>query len=172
MKRYTPRPHAVDRALLRFGISSEQAESWFNQLMSTAKLIGADGKREVYDHKGKRIIIEGNEVITVMASADLPFGDKISKLVERELKKANRELRKIEKELSIKIAELTIEQATITLNFLKSKAPSARKKNKAALDEVNAKIDVIKLELNREKDKFDALLLNSKGYLMPKVDDI
>jgi hypothetical protein len=165
MKKYKVKPHAVDRALLRFGISSENAENWFNQLMMNAKLVGSDGTTETWDHKGKRIIVSGDEIITIIKSEDLPFGGKIAKLVERELKKAKQSLAKRERELSIFIAEYTIEQAQQTLSQLKAKSPSARNKIQTKLDEVNAKLKLLRTELERERDDFKHLEINSRGYL-------
>jgi hypothetical protein len=165
MKKYTARPHAVDRALLRFGISTENAENWFNQLMQTARLIGKDGKREVYDHKGKRIIIEGSEVVTVINVADLPFASKIASIVEKELKKAQRALAKREKELSIKIAEVAVEQATLKLSYLKAKTVSAKKKIEAKLTPVDEQVRLLRLELERERDAYKSLEIQSHGYM-------
>jgi hypothetical protein len=165
MIKYTARPHAVDRALLRFGISTENAENWFNQLMRTAKLIGKDGKREVYDHKGKRIIIEGSEVVTVMNVADLPFASKIASIVEKELKKAERALAKTEKDLSIKIAEVVVEQATLRLCYLKAKTVSAKKKIEAKLTPIDEQVRLLRLELERERDAYKSLEIQSQGYM-------
>jgi hypothetical protein len=165
MKKYKAKPHAVDRALLRFGISSEHAENWFNQLMNNAKLVGSDGTTETWDHKGKRIIVKGDEIITIIKSEDLPFGGKIAKLVERELKKAKQSLAKRERELSILIAEYTIEQAQQTLSQLKAKSPSVRNKIQAKLDQINAKLGSLRTELAREKDDFKHLEINSSAFM-------
>jgi hypothetical protein len=166
MKKYIARPHAKERALLRFGITEENADNWFNQLMTNARFIGSDGKKEIYDHKGKRIIVDGLEIVTVTKAADLPFGNKISKLVERELNKAQRNLRKKEYELAIKIAELKLDLATYSLNQLKAKAKSVKAKFDKQIDEVNAKVAELKLELSRERDEFNRLKLYSIGYLI------
>jgi hypothetical protein len=164
--KYTARPHAVDRAVLRFGISSEYAENWFNQLMMNAKLVGKQGGQEIYDHKGKRIVVQGTEVVTVIKAADLPFAGKISALVEKELKKARRLLAKKERELSIEIAELTVEQANINLNLLKAKSTSIRSKISGKLEIVNSKIRELTLELEREKDNVKHMEINAQGYLV------
>jgi len=166
MTNYKATPHAVDRALLRFGISSEYANNWFNQLMQTARHIGKDGKRDIYDHKGKRIIINGDQVITIFVVADLPFGAKISGLVERELKRAKKALDKRAKELSIQIAETTVEQATLSLNILKAKSPNVKRKIQTKLDETTDLISCLKIELEREQDEYKSMEIQSKGYLM------
>jgi hypothetical protein len=154
MNKYTARPHAVDRALLRFNISTEQAEYWFNQLMETARHIGNcdNGKREIYDHKGKRIIVQGNEIITVFTVADLPFGGKISSLVERELKRAKKAFEKRTKEISIQIAEENVKQATLTLNLLRAKSPKVKRSIQEKLNEITEQISQLTIELNRERD--------------------
>jgi hypothetical protein len=166
MKKYTARPHAIDRALLRFGIGSEHAENWFNQLIVNARLVGSQGGREVYDHKGKRIIVQGTEVITIIKAEDLPFASKIATVVEKELKKAKKEMAKKEKELSIEIAETTIEQATLTLNFLKAKSPSIKRRIQTKLDEVNEKLSGLTLEIERERDNVKSMEINAQGYLI------
>jgi hypothetical protein len=164
--KYSVRPHAYDRALLRFGISNEQAQSWFNQLMQTARLIGSDGKRDSYDHKGKRIVVEGTEIVTVYNVADLPFGDKVSALVERELNKSKKAYEKRSKELSIEIAEATIEHANWNLNLLKAKSQRSKTSIQRKLDVINEKITNLRLELNREADVYKAIVTQSRGYLM------
>lgn len=166
MTKYTPRPHAVDRALLRFGISSESAENWFNQIMMNARLLGKQGAQEIYDHKGKRIVVQGNEIVTIIRSDDLPFAEKISNLVMKELKKAKRELAKTERELNIKIAELTVEQAMLTLNHLKAKSPSVKNKIRTKLDAITEDISELKLVVEREKDTVKHLEINAHGYLI------
>ncbi|MBA9027568.1 hypothetical protein [Peribacillus huizhouensis] len=166
MKKYTVRPHAVDRALLRFGISSEHAENWFNQLLMNARLLGTQGGQQYYDHKGKRIVVQGTEVVTILVAEDLPFGKKISVIVERELRRAERELKKKERELSIKIAEATIEQATLTLNQLKAKSPSIKAKIQKKLDVVTEAISELGLTLERERDEYNHTAINSRGYLI------
>jgi hypothetical protein len=166
LKKYTAKPHAIDRALLRFGISSEYAENWFNQLMQTARHVGTDGKRDIYDHKGKRIIIDGTEVVTIFEVADLPFASKVAKLVERELKKAKKEADKTIKALSIEVAEKTIEQATLSLNFLKAKSPSAKRSIQSKIEEVNRLISDLKTELKRQDDAYKAMEMQSRGYML------
>jgi hypothetical protein len=166
MRKYTARPHAVDRALLRFGISSEQAEHWFNQLMQTAKLVGSDGKREIFDHKGKRIIIEGSEVVTIIKVEDLPFATKIATIVEKELKKAKRALIKRENELSIQIAEINVDRATLKLSYLKAKSSSAKKKIEARLLPIDEMMRELRLELDRERDAYKSLEIQSLGYMV------
>lgn len=170
MIKYTARPHAVDRALLRFGIGSEQADSWFSQLLQNAKQIGTEGKRTIYDHKGKRIIVEGTEVVTVYCVADLPFGGKISQMVERELKKIKKAHDKRCKELRIQIAEVTIEHATLMLNFLKAKSPSVKRKIQTKLDGVSEILAELNLEYKRERDSYRALKMQSQGYLVSGED--
>jgi hypothetical protein len=166
VKKYTPRPHAVDRALLRFGISPENAENWFNQIMANARFVGKPGAQEIYDHKGKRIIVQGEEIVTVVKSEDLPFANKIAALVEKELKKAKRALAKKERELSINIAELTVEQATLNLNLLKAKSTSARNKIREKLNAVNSELAELILEVEREIDNVKHLEINAQGYLL------
>lgn len=166
MKKYTVRHHAVDRALLRFGIGSDQAENWFNQLMMNARFLGKQGGQEYYDHKGKRIVVQETEIVTVMRAEDLPFANKIASLVEKEMKKAKKALVKKERELSIRIAEVTIEQATLTLSFLKAKSPSVKNKINEKLDIVNAELNELNLELQRERDAVNHLEINAQGYLL------
>lgn len=166
MTKYTARPHAVDRALLRFGISSEYAENWFNQLMSTARHIGEEGKRQVYDHKGKRIIVQGTEIITIFNVADLPFAGKVSTVVERELKRLKKVYDKRTKELEINLAEENIEFATVKLNYLKAKSPKVKRTLQIKLGEISERLNVINLELSRMKDEYKALEMQSKGYLL------
>jgi hypothetical protein len=166
MKKYTPRPHAVDRAVLRFGISSEHAENWYNQIMMNARLLGKQGGHEYYDHKGKRIVVHGDEIVTIIKAEDLPFASKIAALVEKELKKAKRLLMKKERELSISIAELTVEQATMNLNLLKAKSPSIKNKINEKLKVVSSKIRELTLEIERERDNVNHLEINAQGYLV------
>ncbi|MEH6941636.1 hypothetical protein [Bacillus sp. JJ722] len=169
MKHYKPRPHAVDRALLRFGIYSEQAESWFNQLMVNARLIGTHGKQEVYDHKGKRIIVQDDEIITIIKAVDLPFGNKISDLVRKELAKSGRELAKLEKESALKIAEIDLERATVQLNLLKAKSPVVKKKLIEKLDTYNDELQSYRREIERKKDDYNAMKMQSTGYLIAET---
>ncbi|MEI2356101.1 hypothetical protein [Mesobacillus zeae] len=166
MKKYTARPHAIDRAILRFGITTEHAENWFNQLMMNARYLGAEGKRKVYDHKGKRIIVQDTEIITIFSVADLPFAGKVAKLVEREVKKAKKEADKRIKELSIAAAEVTIENATLSLNYLKAKSPSAKRSIQAKLDAGSERLRKVNAELDREKDAYKALEIQSHGYML------
>ena len=168
--KYSPRPHAVDRALIRFGIPSDQAKCWFNQLLETARFIGEHNKKQIFDHKGKRIITEGNEIVTIIKAVDLPFAGKISRMVERELNKAKKELDKKERELSIEIAELTVEQATLNLNRLKAKSPTVKKSIADKLAKVNERINELKVVLEREKDDFKHLAINSSGYLINEME--
>lgn len=164
--KYTVSPHALERALLRFDIGNEYAANWFNQLMYTAKLIGSEGKRDTYDHKGKRIIVEGNVIVTVYNTADLPFAGKISALVERELNKAEKSYEKRKKELSIEIAEIEIEHAKLNLNFLKAKSPRSKDSIQSKIGDVTESLSKLKLQLAREADVYKQIKNQSQGYLL------
>lgn len=168
MKKYVARPHAVDRALLRFNISTEIAENWFNQLMQNARYIGDtdNGTRKIYDHKGKRIIVQGDEIVTIFTVADLPFGEKIASLVERELKRAKKSFEKRSKELSLQIAEAGVEQATLSLNLLKAKSPKVKRSIQTKLGDVAELVAQLNVELERESDTYKAIQMQSKGYLI------
>lgn len=171
MKKYTARPHAVDRAVLRFGISSEHAENWFNQLMCNARLLGEIGGQAYYDHKGKRIVTQGNEIVTIMKAEDLPFGNKISELVRKELAKAKRNLTKREREFAIRIAEADLERATIALNYAKAKSPVVRNSLSEKLSEVQYVLAKLRRELEKERDDYNAMKINSMGYIITETCD-
>jgi hypothetical protein len=171
MMKYTAKPHAVDRALLRFGITSEHAEHWFNQILNCANLVGEQGKQKIFEHKGKRIIVNGTEVVTVIKITDLPFAGKITKMVERELNKAKKLLAKKERELSIEIAELNVEQATLSLNWLKAKSPSVKRTIAGKIQAIGEKIRELSFELEREKDDFNHLQINASGYIVSETEE-
>jgi hypothetical protein len=171
MNKYTVKPHAVDRALLRFGITSEHAENWFNQILLSANLVGEQGRQKVFEHKGKRIIVNGTEVVTIIKITDLPFAGKITKMVERELNKAKKALAKKEREISIEIAELTVEQATLSLNRLKAKSPAIKRTIAKKVEEISVRIDELSIALERDKDDFNHLQINASGYLISETKE-
>ena len=166
MKKYTPCQHAIERAIQRFGIQRDYVTNWFNQLMETAIHVGKANNRDVYDHKGKRIIINGTEIVTIIRPKDIPFNAQIVKTIEREMRKAERLHKRLDKEYEVKIAELTIEQAQLTLNRLKAKSPKVIAAIQTKLEAIVSELETLNVERKGKRDDFDYLKRNAHAYLM------
>ncbi|MFE7820550.1 hypothetical protein ACFU1R_20335 [Priestia megaterium] len=165
MKKYIPRRHAIERAVSRFGVKPEQAENWINQIMQAAKFVGIDKGNENYLHKDKRIVVNGNYVITIIETKDITFNSQVVKAIQKEIAKAERVHKKLDKEFAVRIAQLSIEQAQLTLNSLRAKSPKVISSIQTKLDAVNSELQSLNEERRNKQFDFNSLKQNAHAYL-------
>lgn len=156
--------HAIDRAVERFGVKRQLAESWIRTNLNKAKFIadivesnGRDGR--LFVNEGIAFIIEkaDTRVITVYKpNVPAALYDKVATIVQRELAKSERQERSIERRNTLIKAELRIELAELNLRLLRARSQATKnavtgriRAVELRIAELDAEID----EVRRNKSK-------------------
>lgn len=170
--RWQPTVHAVRRIKERCGVDEIHAANFVNQLMQTAKYVTTQGKRLVYLHEGRGMMIVVNPdegaVITVhpaespkvdvkptQSKATITI-DRISAAIKRELSRMTTQLRREIRKLTEQQAQLNVSIAELTLNKVRCKAPHTQ-----AL--IQTRIDAIITQVNEIAQEVDAKLTQIKN---------
>jgi len=170
--RWQPTVHAVRRIKERCGVEEVHATNFVNQLMQTAKYVTTQGKRLIYLHEGRGLMIvvnpEEGAVITVhpaespridakptQSKATITI-DRISAAIKRELSRMTTQLRREIRKLTEQQAQLNISAAELTLNKIRCKAPHTQ-----AL--IQTRIDAIITQVNEIAQEVDAKLTQIKN---------
>lgn len=170
--RWQPTVHAVRRIKERCGVDEIHAANFVNQLMQTAKYVTTQGKRLVYLHEGRGMMIVVNPdegaVITVhpaespkvdvqptQTKATITI-DRISAAIKRELSRMTTQLRREIRKLTEQQAQLNVSIAELTLNKIRCKAPHTQ-----AL--IQNRIDAIITQVNEIAQEVDAKLTQIKN---------
>lgn len=163
--------HAIDRAIERLGLdklSRSQVAKTVNDRMQTAVFTGEVAKGRIFDHYASRsrfIVAKDKDVVITTYSMDTvndeittktTLGQKIVKLVERELKKAGATFRKNQLELTKAISELKIAIAKEEVTILSAKAPHTKAAIQASIDENATKLNDLMATLEKEKAEYEA----------------
>lgn len=172
-KHYKPSLHAIERAGLRFGVPSEKATQWFNDLMAKAHYLvtqSFEGRSQaVYEVDGKRLIVDGktNTIVTVMepTTAASPIVSTIRKAVEREYRKLHRQFTHDSRALNIELAELNVELAQLALNKARAKSPKVQACIQAKIDVLAAQASEVKTKLDRLEDEFEQIRRSASAWM-------
>lgn len=171
--RWQPTVHAVRRIKERCGVDEIHAANFVNQLMQTAKYVTTQGKRLVYLHEGRGMMIVVNPdegaVITVHPAespkADVKVTqkkkspitiDRISLAIKRELSRMTTQLRREIGKLTEQQAQLNVSIAELNLNKIRCKAPHTKVL-------IQTRIDAIITQVNEIAQEIDAKLTQIKN---------
>lgn len=174
--RWQPTVHAVRRIKERCGVEEVHATNFVNQLMQTAKYVTTQGKRLVYLHEGRGVMIVVNAeegVIITVHPAESPKEydtsnakptqlkskitiDRISAAIKRELSRMTTQLRREIRKLTEQQAELNINAAELTLNKIRCRAPHTQ-------ELIQNRIDAIITQVNEIAQEVDAKLTQIKN---------
>lgn len=173
--RWQPTVHAVRRIKERCGVEEVHATNFVNQLMQTAKYVTTQGKRLVYLHEGRGVMIvvnaeegviitvhpaespkETNEEPTQIKSKATITIDRISAAIKRELSRMTTQLRREIRKLTEQQAQLNVSIAELTLNKIRCKAPHTQVL-------IQTRIDAIITQVNEIAQEVDAKLTQIKN---------
>lgn len=165
--RWQPTVHAVRRIKERCGVEEVHATNFVNQLMQTAKYVTTQGKRLVYLHEGRGVMIVVNAeegVIITVHPAESPKEtnaestqikskktitiDRISAAIKRELSRMTTQLRREIRKLTEQQAQLNISAAELTLNKIRCKAPHTQALIQNRIDAIITQVDEIAQEVD------------------------
>ncbi len=156
MSKYIPTTHAIERARIRFGITSEAVTEWINAMMQDAKLITTNvNKSLVYEAEDVRIIIDGrtNAVITLHHALRTDF---LRPALEREIRKLKRESTRRIRMTERNLAEAYAELAERMMNFANARNPQTRKLIEGRIESIQADISDLERHIERLKDEVKA----------------
>lgn len=170
--RWQPTVHAVRRIKERCGVEEVHATNFVNQLMQTAKYVTTQGKRLIYLHEGRGMMIvvnaEEGAVITVhpaespkvdvkptQSKATITI-DRISAAIKRELSRMTTQLRREIRKLTEQQAELNVNIAEMNLKKIRCRAPHTQ-----AL--IQTRIDAIITQVEHLSQEVDAKLTQIKN---------
>ena len=165
--RWQPTVHAVRRIKERCGVEEVHATNFVNQLMQTAKYVTTQGKRLIYLHEGRGLMIvvnsEEGAVITVhpaespketnaestqiKSKATITI-DRISSAIKRELSRMTTQLRREIRKLTEQQAQLNVSIAELTLNKIRCKAPHTQALIQTRIDAIITQVDEIAQEVD------------------------
>src|SRR5690625_681090 len=154
IKRYIPTKHAIDRARLRFGIDAGMVGEWINEMMGTAKYIGANGSyTSIYDSDDIRLIIDErtNAVVTVHSAIRAEF---LRPTLEREKRKLKRFYTRTIRKIELEYAEALQELAEMAINRARAKNPQTRKLIAERMDSKQEEISDYVSEIERFNDEY------------------
>lgn len=172
-KRYTPSLHAIERAGLRFGVPSEKATQWFNDLMTKSRYLltqKVGGKTQtVYECEGKQLVVDAknNVIVTIkpVTSVASPIVGTICKTVEREFRKLHRQFTRDSRALNIELAEINVEIAQLGLNKARAKSPKVQACIQAKIDALAAQASEVKTKLDRLADDFEQVRRSASAWM-------
>lgn len=167
--RWQPTVHAVRRIKERCGVEEVHATNFVNQLMKTAKYVTTQGKRLVYLHESRGLMIvvnaeEGavitvhpaespkevethNAIMTQKSKATITI-DRISAAIKRELSRMTTQLRREIRKLMEQQAELNVNAAELTLNKVRCKAPHTKALIQTRIDAIITQVDELAQEID------------------------
>ncbi len=162
-KMYHPTIHAVERAVIRYSVVADKAESWFNTQMKKARYVTSqtfNGRSQlIYEYDGKRFVIdEGTHTIITVKPTPSKSSEiikDVSAFIERKMRNMTRKFKRDQRALNIEIAELNIEVANLTLNKVKARSPKIQAIIQSKIDSVNSKVSSLKTELAKLTDDFE-----------------
>lgn len=165
--RWQPTVHAVRRIKERCGVEEVHATNFVNQLMQTAKYVTTQGKRLVYLHEGRGVMIVVNAeegVIITVHPAESPKEtnaestqiksektitiDRISAAIKRELSRMTTQLRREIRKLTEQQAQLNVNIAELALNKVRCKAPHTKALIQTRIDAIITQVDEIAQEVD------------------------
>lgn len=172
-KHYKPSLHAIERAGLRFGVPSDQATQWFNDLMSKARYLisqTVSGRTQaVYEYDGKQLVVDtkNNVIVTIkpVTSVASPIVGTVRKTVEREFRKLHRQFTRNYRALNIELAEINLELAQLALNKARAKSPKVQACIQAKIDVLAAQASEVKTKLDRLEDEFEQIRRSASAWM-------
>lgn len=161
--KYIPSNHAIERAVLRFGVAANEAVSWFNDLMRKAKYVKTESNKLMYEANDGYIVVDGetHRIITIKPKVDV---ESLKEIFDREKRKARRILTKTTRTLEMEIAHLTIELGEQALNKARAKNPNTREIIQRKIDGLQTEIDACNLRIEKAKDEYSRFLRAIKIY--------
>lgn len=155
-ERYYPTNHAIERVVLRFGITADKALKWVNDKLLSAKYVTAqsDGSTIVFENGDARFVVNGknNTVVTVHHSTRLDF---LRPTLEREIRKIRREytreLRHMERSLAGQYRKLGEQMA----NYANARNPNTRALIGERIEMTESAIEGMKRKIERIKDEME-----------------
>ena len=151
--KYIPTRHALDRARIRFGIASDKAVKWINELMQGAKYVASNGRNGLtYEKDGIRIVVDGttNAVITLYPALRTDF---LRPALEREMRKIKRESTREIRELERRLAKAYAELSERMMNYANARNPKTRASIGERISEVEAIISEVETAIERLQDE-------------------
>lgn len=172
-KHYKPSLHAIERAGLRFGVPSDQATQWFNDLMAKSHYLltqKVGGKTQtVYECDGKQIVVDAknNVIVTIkpVTSVASPIVGTIRKAVDREYRKLHRQFTRDSRALNIELAELNVNIAQLALNKARAKSPKVQACIQAKIDTLAAQVNEVKTKIDRLADEFEQIRRSASAWM-------
>lgn len=152
---YNVTTHAIDRARLRFGISTEQVTHWVNGLMAKAKYVAQNGRNQsVYVSEGVRLIVDhvSNNVVTLYSEINTDF---LQPVIARELRKMERQHTQRMRQIELDRAETLVKYAEMAVNHAKARSPQTRKLIAGRMTELQAIIDGYDERVSFMQDEHD-----------------
>ncbi|WP_336638430.1 hypothetical protein [Lysinibacillus fusiformis] len=170
--RWQPTVHAVRRIKERCGVDEIHAANFVNQLMQTAKYVTTQGKRLVYLHEGRGMMIVVNPdegaVITVHPAESpkvdvKPTQSKATITIDRISTAIKRELSRMTTQLQREIGKLTEQQAQLNVSIAEMNLKKIRCKAPHTKELIQTRIDAIITQVNEIAQEVDAKLTQIKN---------
>ncbi|MCG7345352.1 hypothetical protein MHZ92_14530 [Sporosarcina sp. ACRSL] len=194
MKRYEVEPHAIDRAIERFGQPAHNAKNHLIQLMQTAVfngVTGGTGKHKtcrVFDHYASRtrlIVAKNSDTIVTVYSMDSVKGgahaqeiattgilsDAIMTTIRRELRKAHATFRRSYRQYNLRLADLNVEIAELFRNKVRCKHPGTQAIIQAQIDVLEDEARAIKNAMQTQEQEYRAVEGEAKAFLGEEVSE-
>lgn len=153
---YTVSHHAMERARLRFGIEGHRVVDWINGVMAKAKYVSEQGGgRLMYEHEDMQIIVgdKTRKVITIHPNTRLDF---LRPALEREARRLKREATRNIRAAERRLAKEYKELGERIVNYANAKNPNTREIVAEGVQQKEAQIKQIKIEIDRMEDELTA----------------
>lgn len=152
--KYRATTHAINRAVLRFGIEAEHVSKWINKLMDGAKLINRRQRGLLeYLSDGVRLVVDGkdNVVVTLYSEVSTSF---LRPVLDRELRKMERGHTRLIRQIELDKAMSLRKYADMAINYAKARNPKTRELISERMAEVQAIIDGYDMRMDRMEDEY------------------
>lgn len=155
--KYMPSLHAINRAVLRYGVPSPEVIEWVNERMKDAIFVGkSDTHKHIYESiDGIRMIIDvdTNAVVTILNTISTEF---LAPIMEREKRKLHRKYTRQIRKLELEYAERLTELAEMAINRAKARNPKIRDIIAERITNVQRIINELSTEIERLNDEMSA----------------
>lgn len=166
--------HAIDRAIQNFRVDRRVAEEWvrsqFRKATFVSEVISDEGKptRLYAFNRIAFAVADTADVIMTIYSRNyaLPeLSDKVQRLIERELRRAERMEQSVARRVSVEKAKLAIERAKCEYNMTITPSRSVIAANTARITEIDEELTKLDAELMDAKKAKSSVAKSLVAYL-------
>lgn len=156
MSKYTPTHHAMERAKIRLGITTDQASEWFSNFMRKSKYVSSSGRfRMIYEKDGIQAVIDNrnNAIVTIHNELKIDF---LQPVLEREVRKLRREGTRQMREAERRLSAMYEEMAVKMKNYANACHPETRDNIGKAIEGMQKSVLEILTDIERGEDEVRA----------------